>query len=91
MCQVCKAKQLLTAHTFEKPEHGGCAHSVTHSYSIPVFRPSAAQGGIVGYKVHCSNKHSFMTQRPKLLHLVVINSLGYVALDLSLSGMFRAQ
>lgn len=45
-----------------------------------------AWGGIAGYKVHCSNNHSFMTQRPKLLQLIAINSLGYVVLDLSVWG-----
>lgn len=84
MCQVCKTKQLLTVLTFEKPKPGA-VHTHLHVVVLSlVFGPRAAQGGISGYKVHCSNKHSFMTQRPRLLQLIAINSLGCVVLDLSL-------
>lgn len=64
---------------------GVCTLIYTDLY-CPSCLGCAAWGGIAGYKVHCSNNHSFMIQSPKLLQLVAINSLGYVVLDLSLWG-----
>lgn len=62
MCQVCKTKQLLTVLSFEKPELGAVhTHLPTAGLSL-LFGLRAAQGGIAGYKVYGSNKHSFMTE-----------------------------
>lgn len=78
--------KLLEVHTFAKPEHGGLH---THSHAVlqsHIWRPSTHHDGIAGSNVHCNHNHSFMMQKPQLLQVIAINSLGYVVLDLSLWG-----
>lgn len=53
------------------------------------YSPSTRQGGTGGSNGHHHCHRRFTMQKPQLLQLVAINSLGYVVLDLSLGGGVR--